>query len=288
MGESSADGDVHEEEPECCVSETGRGSLGVEPFCEEHGGDGHCSWFGDEGAEDRGDGEDGEPPCRGAAAEKFRDHADDAFGKPDDGAGGGDGHDDDDEERFGEINVFTEVEFDLFESRADAFDNAVFLNAEEVEDGANEGDDPDAEDCLYLAQEVKQVSAEGNIVLGIVVGFSAGCSSFGLDALEVALFVFMGHFEEESCEECVNDRADEYDGGNEVEAIQGECALLEGCSEIGISFRGELRFVAAERKGELCVLVFIELIFFFRESWFDGFSRLGGDTERKDEEGDED
>ncbi len=209
--EDAADGDVDEEEAEGGVGEAGRGTAGVELAGEEEGGDGHGGGFGDERAEEGAEGEDGEPPGGGSAAAELGDGAEAAFGELEDGAGGGDGHDDDDEEGFFVVHAVVEV-----------VEGGFPAGPEDEEE--EEGEAPDAEHGLDLAEEVEDAWQHG-VGGGGLLGGDAG---LGL----VAFLEEVGPMAKLMGEEGMEDGAEEEEGGPEVEGFLLDTVLEDGADAL--------------------------------------------------------
>ena len=89
----------------------------------------------------------------------------------------------------------------------------------EVGGGTGEGDDPDAEDGLDLAEEVEELGAEGDVVDGVVVGFGGGGAPLAFNLFAVLVLEFVGDFVERTGGEGVEDGEEEDDGGDEVERV---------------------------------------------------------------------
>ena len=156
MGEGSAHGDIDKEETEGGVGEL-IGRVKIKEFLgQQHRGDGHGCRLGDEGSENGGDGQGGEPPGGGGASEELGDLIDHGLGKANDGPGGGDGHNDDHEEGFGEVDVLADVEFELFEASS----QAVALYPKEPENGGTEGEHPNSENGFNLTEKVEEIRFE--------------------------------------------------------------------------------------------------------------------------------
>ena len=263
MGESSADRDIHEKEPEGGVGEFFRGIEIEEFFGEKHGRDRHGGGLGDERSQDGSDGEGREPPGGGRSSEKFGDLVDHGFCKAHNRAGGCDGHDDDHKHGLGEVDVLTDVILKLFEARAES----VALNPEKPEDGCTQGDHPNPEDCFYLAEEMEEVGFEGNVIFCVVVRFGFGRESKFLDSLLMSMLVLVSHLDEESAQKGVNDGTEENDTGDNIEATLLPCPEFELFPNTPVLVCLLFCLILRQWEWKGGVLVFVERVFLLGVGW---------------------
>ena len=141
------------------------------------------------------------------------------------------------------------------------------------------GNDPDAEDDLHFAKGVEAPSAEGNVILGIVLRFIDGSSFVFFDLPEVAGFMKMSHLLEDSGKESVENCAGKDNSGNQVEVMLRHGPFLDLFPEASaFSFVGFVPgiLVGRERKREMGMLLFPEVPFAaFRVSRFSASSSRG-------------
>ncbi len=138
-GERATDGDVDEEQAKGRVHKA-RARAELEEFApEQDGAEGHGGGLGDERAEQRSKGKQGQPPARGRLA---GDEGEDAHGDLHDGPAGGDGHDDDDEKRADVGDFLAEI----MSGRTGPFADA---------EQECEGNRPEGEDGLDFPEKMK-------------------------------------------------------------------------------------------------------------------------------------